>query len=109
MAINPQTGEYDYQRVFNFKVKISKVPLLSKKKCIAEDSVVKKLFWKGQNMSKPSNFANHRNSSYSPSPNAKNPSHHTSLHLNDGFYKNECLKSKGKGPAQTIMQKSDHH
>jgi hypothetical protein len=85
MAINPQTGEYEYQRVFNFKVKISKDPLLPKKKLIEEKSGLKELFWERQNLSKPSNFANNPNTSYSPSPKAKNPDHPTPLHLNDSF------------------------
>jgi hypothetical protein len=85
MTINPQTGEYEYQRVFNFKVKISKDPLLPKKKLIAENSGLKKLFWERQNLSKQSNFENNRNTSYSPSPKAKNPFHPTPLHLNVGF------------------------
>jgi hypothetical protein len=44
ITINPQTGEYEYQRVFNFKVKISKDLLLPKKKLIAEKSGLKELF-----------------------------------------------------------------
>lgn len=85
MTINPQTGEYEYQRVFNFKVKIPQDPLLPKKKLIAGNSGLKKLFWERQNLSKPSNFENIPTTSYSPSPKAKIPDHPTPLHLNVGF------------------------